>query len=127
MLDHLAAITVLPASDLGRARTFYHDKLGLDPSTEKPGMLEYSGPSGTTFELYETPNAGTAKNTQMCWMTSDLAAEMAEMRGHGVVFEDYDFPGLKTDNGVAEVGNERSAWFMDSEGNTLCVAQSMSS
>jgi catechol 2,3-dioxygenase-like lactoylglutathione lyase family enzyme len=125
MLDQFATYTVLPVSDMARARAFYHDKLGFDPTAEKPGMLVYSGPSGSTFELYETTAAGTAQNTQMGWLTSDLKAEMKEMRSHGVVFEDYDFPGLKTEEGVATFGTDMSAWFKDSEGNTLCVSQTV--
>jgi hypothetical protein len=80
---------------------------------------------GTGFLLYETENAGSAKNTTMCWTVKDIDAEMSELRGRGVTFEDYDFPGLKTENGVATMDNEKSAWFVDSEGNILCIAQDL--
>jgi hypothetical protein len=48
-----------------------------------------------------------------------------------VVFEEYDLPGLKTVNGIAEIeGNypskgvgERGAWFRDSEGNLLGLGE----
>ncbi len=41
-----------------------------------------------------------------------------------MVFEEYDFPGLKTENGIAVLeGVERAAWFKDSEGNILSVGQ----
>lgn len=121
MLTHL--MPVLPASDLARARAFYHDRLGLDPDMEADGMLMYHS-ADAGFEIYETPNAGTAKNTQMCWTTDDLDAEMARMRANGIVFEDYDVPGLKTVDGIATMEDgSRSAWFRDSEGNFLCVAQ----
>lgn len=90
-------------------------------------MLAYSGPSGYIFQLYETSNVGTAQNTQMCFSTSDLDADVAEMRSRGVQFEEYDFPGLKTENGIAYVGTERSAWFKDSEGNTICVSETITS
>lgn len=126
MLDSLSIYTVLPVTDLDRARDFYREKLGLEAAVEKPGMLLYSSPAGPTFQLYETPNAGTAQNTQMGLSTTDLDADMAELRQRGVVFEDYDFPGLKTENGVAEVGTERSAWFKDTEGNTICLSQTES-
>ena len=36
-------------------------------------------------------------------------------------FLDYDFPGLKTVDGVAELDGEKSAWFDDSEGNILAL------
>jgi hypothetical protein len=62
----------------------------------------------------------------MGWSTFDLDADMAELRERGVVFADYDLPGLKTVDGVAEVGTERAAWFRDSEGNTIVLSQTVS-
>jgi hypothetical protein len=41
-----------------------------------------------------------------------------------VVFEQYDLPGLKTDeHGIATIGPGKSAWFKDSEGNILSIAE----
>jgi catechol 2,3-dioxygenase-like lactoylglutathione lyase family enzyme len=114
--------TVLPAADLGRARTFYHDKLGLDPDEEHHGTMVFHAQGGV-FEIYETPNAGTAQNTQMGWVTDDLDGEMSVMRANGIMFEDYDMPGLKTENGVAKDADMRSAWFRDSEGNFICISE----
>ena len=115
--------TVLPAFDLARARAYYHDKLGMDPTEERDGTLVFSPMPGSSFEIYETPNAGTAKNTQMCFGTDDLDGEMARLRERGVVFEDYDIPGLKTVDGIAEMDGERTAWFRDSEGNFICLGE----
>lgn len=116
------AHTILPAADLGRFRGYYHETLGLDPSEEYDGMLVYrNGP--TAFEVYETENVGTAKNTQMVWTTDDLDAEMQRLRAAGVVFEEFEIPGMRTEGGVVETDEARSAWFRDSEGNILCVSQ----
>ena len=41
----------------------------------------------------------------------------------GVTFNDYDLPGLKTENGVVDMDGERGAWFNDSEGNIISIAQ----
>jgi catechol 2,3-dioxygenase-like lactoylglutathione lyase family enzyme len=110
------AHATLPAADLNRLRQFYDEKLGIQPTQEIPGLLIYgSGPSA--FQVYETPNAGSATNTQLTWVVEDLDAEMRRLRGAGVTFEDYDQPGLKTENGVAEFEGGRGAWFRDSEGN----------
>ncbi len=117
------ARTVLPASDLARARTFYHDKLGFDPVEDHGDALVYRPVDGAVFEIYETPNAGSAKNTQMCWVTDDLDEEMQRLRERGVVFEDYDLPNLKTVDGVADMDGDRVAWFRDSEGNFICLTQ----
>ena len=117
-------MAVLPAKDINRAKEFYRDKLGIEPSEilEEGGAM-YSCGQGTRFLVYQTENAGTAKNTQMGWETDDLEREMEELRGRGVVFEDYDFPGLKTENGIATTNWGKAAWFLDSEGNIINVAQ----
>jgi hypothetical protein len=57
--------------------------------------------------VYRTDFAGTAKNTRLNLMTDDLDRDMTELRTHGVMFHDYDMPGLKTVDGVAELGDER--------------------
>lgn len=116
---------VLPAADLSRARTFYHDALNLDPHEVHEGMLVYSEP-GSGFEIYETENAGTARNTQMSFITDDLDGEMARLRALGIVFEDFDVPGMKTVNGVAATDEMKSAWFRDTEGNFICVTELLS-
>lgn len=124
MLNNSPVIAVLPAKDLGRARDFYRDKLGLEPSetVENDSML-YSCGNGTSFLLYRTDNAGTAKNTQMGWLTDNLEQEMEELRGRGVTFEEYDMPGLKTENGIASDDWGKGAWFLDTEGNILNLSQ----
>ena len=73
--------------------------------------------------VYRTDFAGTAQNTALNLMTDDLDRDMTQLRTHGVMFHDYDMPGLKTVDGVAELGDERSAWFSDSEGNILAIGQ----
>jgi len=125
MLSQLEAAAVLPARDLQRAKSFYKDKLGLEPAEEREGELRYRTPAGTAVLMYETENAGTAKNTALLWMTPDVQAEVDRLRQAGVVFEEYDLPGLKTENGIASSDQERAAWFKDSEGNILCVAQEL--
>ena len=124
MLNNASIMAVLPAKDIDRAKAFYRDKLGIEPSESmEEGTVMYTCGQGTRFLLYQTDNAGTAKNTQMGWETDDLEWEMAELRGRGLVFEDYDFPGLKTENGVATADWGKAAWFLDSEGNIVNIAQ----
>ena len=50
---------------------------------------------------------------------------MAELRSRGLVFEEYDFPGMKLENGIATGGGAMAAWFKDSEGNTMAIIQSI--
>jgi catechol 2,3-dioxygenase-like lactoylglutathione lyase family enzyme len=124
MLTDSDIMAVLPAKDIKRAKDFYREKLGLEPSeSAEEDSLMYRGGHGTGFLVYQTENAGTAKNTQMGWTTDNLEREMEELRGRGVVFEEYDMPGLKTENGVATNEWGKAAWFLDSEGNILNIAQ----
>lgn len=122
MLDGFDFVATLPAADLERARAWYRDKLGMEPVEEYEGALVYrAGPSA--FQLYPTQQAGTAQNTLGAWYVENIDAVVQELRSRGVEFEEYDVPGLKTVGGIADLGFERSAWFKDSEGNTLAIAQ----
>ena len=123
MLTECRVHATIPASDLGRARKWYSDKLGFEPVRELPGGLMYDAAEGTRFIIYPTPNAGQSPNTLMGFSTSDIESEVRDLKARGVVFEDYDFPTLKTIDSIATVGPTRSAWFRDSEGNIVGVVQ----
>jgi catechol 2,3-dioxygenase-like lactoylglutathione lyase family enzyme len=131
MLERAHVATRLPTQDLERARAFYADTLGLEPVEVRPGGLLYRCAQGE-FALFESSGAASAAHTQMAWEVDDIDAVVAELRARGVVFEEYDLPGLTTRDGIAEVsGNyaskggvgERAAWFTDSEGNLLALGQ----
>ena len=124
MFEKLMATAVLPASDLARAKQWWHDVLGRDPVWEDTeGEALFYDIGGTAVMVYRTDFAGTAQNTALNLMTDDLDRDMTQLRTHGVMFHDYDMPGLKTVDGVAEIGDERGAWFSDSEGNILALGQ----
>lgn len=130
MLDRSDVATRLPAQDLNRARAFYAEKLDLEPVAERPGGLLYRCGRGL-FALFESAGAAAGTHTQMGWEVTDLVAAVALLRSRGVVFEEYDLPGLKTLDGIARIeGNypgkgtgEYGAWFKDSEGNLLGIGQ----
>ena len=122
MLNEFPCVPTLAASDLQRARTWYAEKLGMEPAREEDGGLVYEAGKGTGFLLYESQFAGTNQATAMGWQVTDLDAEMAELRSRGVQFEEYDFPGVKTTNGIVTLPDgSRGAWFKDSEGNILAI------
>lgn len=119
---------MLAASDLNRAKSWWRDKLGFEPVEEFEGEIAIYSSGGKGFSIYATPSAGTAKNTVAGWRVKDLRAEMAALRERGVVFEDYDFPEFKTENGVfADPEGNASAWVVDSEGNTVAINEDATS
>jgi catechol 2,3-dioxygenase-like lactoylglutathione lyase family enzyme len=122
MLNDQPIRPTIPASDLDRARRFYQDTLGLKIAEEREDGIAFES-GETTFYVYPSAFAGTSQATLAGWMVSDLEGTMADLRARGVTFEEYDMPELKTVEGVAETDTVRGAWFKDSEGNILAVAQ----
>ena len=130
MLRNGRVATRLPAQNLERAKAFYAEKLGLEPDEERPGGLRYVFAAGE-FALFESAGAASGGHTQMSWEVEDIEATVSGLRARGVEFEEYDLPGLRTIDGIAEIeGNypskgsgERGAWFRDSEGNMLGIGQ----
>ena len=130
MLARATAAARLPAQNLERARAFYAEKLGLEPTEERPGGLRYQLASGE-FSLFDSAGRPSGEHTQLAFEVDDIEAVVAELRARGVVFESYEIPGLTTVEGIAEIaGNypskgrsERGAWFRDSEGNLLGIGE----
>jgi catechol 2,3-dioxygenase-like lactoylglutathione lyase family enzyme len=121
MFEHGEFVAMLPVADLQRATQWYADKLGLDPESQDAGAAHYRV-GIARFDLYITSYAGTAQHTQAGWLVDDVDRTVAELRGRGVDIADYDVPGLKTVDGIADVGYERAAWFKDPDDNILSVA-----
>ena len=121
------AATTLPAADLGRARTFYEEHLGFECETrdDMPGSLFVHAGNGSLLVIYERGRGSNSDATAVTFEVDDLEATVTELRQHGVKLEEYDFPGLKTENGIASRQADKAAWFKDSEGNILCAHQTL--
>lgn len=126
MLSDHPVHTTLPVSDMERAKTWWREKVGFTPKEEDPGGAYYES-GGSTFALFPTQHAGTAKNTQMEWSVKDLRAEVAELKKRGVTFEHFDMEGVEWEGDIAKMGPFLGCWFKDSEGNTLGITESRES
>jgi catechol 2,3-dioxygenase-like lactoylglutathione lyase family enzyme len=122
-LSNASIIPYIPAADVLRARTFYEGLLGLKVRETYAGGVVYECGKGSWVFLYPTPNAGTNRASTAFWSVDDVEAEVAELKTRGVVFEEYDSPGIKTVNSIATAGGAKTAWFKDSEGNILAISQ----
>jgi catechol 2,3-dioxygenase-like lactoylglutathione lyase family enzyme len=120
MLEGFAIHPTLPASDLDRARRWYQEKLGLKPVRQDEVGLWYEF-AGSRLLLYQSGYAGTSQSTSAEFLVEEIEAVVSRLRDQGVVFEEYDFPGLKTENGLAAIGRHKTGWFKDSEGNILSL------
>jgi catechol 2,3-dioxygenase-like lactoylglutathione lyase family enzyme len=122
MLEGATAHPTLPAVNMERAAKFYTEKVGAVPREAAPGGAFFSV-GASMFSIYPTPNPNRGGHTQMGLRVPDVRAAVAELRSRGVVFEEYDFPGLKTVDGIADVGGVSAAWFKDTEDNIIGVVQ----
>src|SRR5437870_12142214 len=123
MLKNAPIVPYIPVADVGRARKFYEEKVGLTPKEEYAGGVIYECGKLSWVFLYPSGGGGTSKASQAFWAVSDVEVEVAELKARGVVFEEYDMPGIKTVNGIATGGGAKTAWFKDTEGNILAISQ----
>ena len=123
MFETARAHATIAVSDLDRAKKFYEGTLGLKQVDERSDGVRYQTGGGDWILVYPSQFAGTAKSTYMTFEVDDVEMAVKELRDRGIVFEEYDFPGLKTVDGIAEIQGAKGAWFKDPDGNILAVGQ----
>jgi catechol 2,3-dioxygenase-like lactoylglutathione lyase family enzyme len=121
MLGENNAAASLAVKDLGRARKFYEDVLGLQPVDEEGAELVTYKSGASIINVYRSDFAGTNKATALSWQVTDIDAAVADLKKKGVAFEHYQLPELKQEGDVyaAPDGHMRVAWFKDPDGNIL--------
>lgn len=125
-LSENRVIAVIAVSDMGRARAFYEGKVGLSGGEERPdGGVRYPCGGGTAIHVYPSPgNAGKSTATLAGFEVDDIEKTVDELAANGVAFEHYDMDPIRTDEkGVARLGDAKSAWFKDPDGNILSINQ----
>jgi len=123
MLGDYPIHPVLLAKDLAAVRAFYHDQLGLEILDENADALVLRCGGGTQVSVTKSSTGTADSQTQASWMVADVRAEVAALRSGGVHVEDYDMPGLKTEDGIADLGFAWAAWIVDPGGNALGILQ----
>jgi len=122
MLARAAVTTILPVKDMDRARAFYQEKLGLEPKGfAADGNFLFACGGEAHIALIPKAEGTKAEHTALSFEVRGIERVIEALKAKGIVFEDYDFPGLKTVDQVCVLGSEKAAWFKDTEGNYLCV------
>jgi catechol-2,3-dioxygenase len=122
LADHSIDV-MLTAPDMAAVKRFYGDRVGLEVLIESDDFLTFRCGGDSRLVVTPTSTPSTEQTTKASWRVTDVAAEVAELRGRGVEVVDYDEPGLRTVDGVADVGFALSAWFVDPGGNTIGLLQ----
>jgi predicted enzyme related to lactoylglutathione lyase len=122
MLTKAMTTTMLPVSDMDRAARFYGDTLGLHlRATSIDGSRLFDAGNGDAIGLLQAETGAQSKRTVLTFEVANISGEIRDLERRGVTFADYDLPDLKTVGHVAQMGNEKAAWFSDPEGNILCI------
>lgn len=112
----------MPAQDVKRARRFYEEKLGLKPVMEQPGGGAMYAIGATGFLVFPSMGRSSGTHTQMAMDVEDVEEAARELKSRGIVLEQYDYPNLKTHDGVATLPDgSKGAWFKDTEGNLIAL------
>jgi catechol 2,3-dioxygenase-like lactoylglutathione lyase family enzyme len=122
MISNAQLTPILPVVDVSRAAGFYRDRLGLKDLGDEPGgnhVLQTA--AGATLALMPAEEGVQSQHTVLTFEVEDVSTEVKDLESRGIGFYDYDLPDLKTIDHVAVLGDEKAAWFADSEGNILCL------
>ena len=125
MLEQAEITAVVPVSDVEAAIRFYGDTLGLELGDRREDLpenreAEFTAREGTLL-AYESVGAGKSRHTVAGFRVDDIEAVVTGLRDRGVSFEEYDLPDLKTESGIATVGDVRAAWCKDPDGNIIAI------
>ena len=124
ILTDTKAFPSFSVNDIGKAREFYRDTLGLQVD-DRPEGLQLDVGGGSKVFVYPKPNHQPATFTILNFPVDDVEVAVEKLKSTGVKFEQYDLPGIKTDaRGIArDTGGPAMAWFKDPAGNILSVLQ----
>ena len=116
-------VPVIAVDDLDRAVSFYRDTLGLETRADQDPSAAYVKAGGDSWFLLYKSGYKRGETTVASFIVPDVERTVDELRGRGLKFEEYDFPGLKTERGIATQDGMKTAWFKDTEGNTIAVSE----
>jgi catechol 2,3-dioxygenase-like lactoylglutathione lyase family enzyme len=125
MLKTARIAAIVPVSDVEAAIYFYGDTLGLELLERRDDLAqnpeaEFRAADGTLL-AYVSKGAGQSRHTVAGFRVDDLDSVVSGLRERGVKFEEYDLPDLKTEQGIATIGDVRAAWCRDPDGNILAI------
>jgi catechol-2,3-dioxygenase len=121
MLGSYPIDVMLLATDLGVARRFYGDTLGLQLLLEEPQFLTFAAGGDSRLVVTKSTTGTREEATKASWRVDDLAGMVAWLRTRGVKIQ--DLPELGTVDGIADLGFALAAWFIDPDHNWIGLLQ----
>jgi len=124
MLGHNDVVATVPVSDMGRARKFYENVLGLILDGTMGDLLTIYRAGDTRVFVYKTILPITSGIIVATWAVDDNIEQLAkELLAKGVVFEDFEKEGFHKKGDIYLSGGFKVALFNDPDGNRLSLFQ----
>jgi catechol 2,3-dioxygenase-like lactoylglutathione lyase family enzyme len=121
MLGNHDVGATIAVSDMVRARSFYEDTLGLEPTMDMGDAVLYSSGNTRVF-VYHSDFAGTNKATAATWAVGDdFDSVVRDLHAKQVAFEQYELPGTTREGDIHRLGENRGVWVKDPDGNILSI------
>ena len=111
-------------ADRGKLVPFYRDTLGLPIASEDDFGVAFALAGGGTLRLVDLAGHTPSEHPVLGWAVSDIRAAVRELAAKGVTFDIYEGFGQDAE-GICSTpdGGTKVAWFKDTEGNGLSLAQ----
>lgn len=122
MLKDHDSSAIVAVADLGRARRFYGDTLGLEPADEgvEEGVLVYKT-GATRLVVYRSDHAGTNRANAVVWdVGGEIDSIVAALEAKGAKFEHYPDIG-RLEGNIHHAGGMKLVWLKDADGNILHI------
>jgi predicted enzyme related to lactoylglutathione lyase len=130
MLGDSEAYSGFAVKDLGEAKQFYGETLGVKTTVldEENGLMQLEHAGGRNTLVYQQADSTPASYTILNFQVDDIDKAVDELTERGVTFEQYDYDGFEQDGkgilrGIAANQGPDIAWFKDPSGNVLSVLQ----
>ena len=122
MLADRTAMATIAVKNIGAAKKFYGELLGLKKSGEMGEDVATYESGNSTILVYKSEFAGTNKATSATWdVGEDFDAIVKTLKSEDVTFEHYDMPGMTRQGDIHVSGGFKAAWFKDPDGNILHI------
>jgi len=124
MFKHTNAFSSFSVDNIEKAKEFYGKTLGLEVKDQPEGSIGLKVGDGKEVMLYPKPNHVPATFTVLNFPIENIDKAVDDLTKRGVVFQHYDFGGIKTDpKGIMRGNGPNIAWFADPAGNILSVIE----
>jgi catechol 2,3-dioxygenase-like lactoylglutathione lyase family enzyme len=122
MLVDKDAVAIIAVKDLGVAKKFYEDTLGLKQVDAEDQEVIIFKSGNSKIIVYRSQYAGTNQATAVTWMVGeDVENLVRALKAKGVSFIHYDMPDTMREGDLHIAGNLKVAWFKDPDGNILNI------